>query len=365
MTRRRLEAITIEGFTSLRSSTVELRDLNVLVGANGAGKSNFVSALAMLGRIVDGELNLFVGTAGGAGVLLHNGAKGSTRISLRLDFAPNGYEADLVPSVGDELIFGRETVLFQGEGYEQPFVLSLGAGHRETRLTEEVKQQRAIAGHVTRVLHGCRVFHFHDTSANAPVKQSGYAADNLTLHPDARNLAAVLLRLRNSSSPVYQRIVRDVQKVAPFFRDFVLVEQHERLQLRWKQEGSDTVFPANALSDGTLRFVCLATLLNLPDLPGLVVLDEPELGLHPYAIVQLADMLRAASQDSQVVVATQSVTLMDQFALDDLIVVERQDGASTFGRPNPERLQDWLDEYSLGELWQKNLLGGRPIPEGG
>jgi predicted ATPase len=135
------------------------------------------------------------------------------------------------------------------------------------------------------------------------------------------------------------------------------------LRLRWRQEDSDTIFPADALSDGTLRFICLATLLSQQELPGLVVLDEPELGLHPFAIVQLAEMLRTASRESQVLIATQSVTLMNQFELDDLIVVERHGGESVFERPDPVRLHDWLTDYSLGDLWEKNLLGGRPQPE--
>ena len=149
--------------------------------------------------------------------------------------------------------------------------------------------------------------------------------------------------------------------MAPFFRDFVLQpEKGDRLRLRWRQSDSGIVFSANQMSDGTLRFVCLATLLLHPQLPSLVVLDEPELGLHPFAIVQLAGLLRQASVRSRVLFATQSVTLMNQFALEDLIVVERADGASTFNRPDVEKLRGWLDDYSLGELWEKNLIGGRP-----
>lgn len=216
-------------------------------------------------------------------------------------------------------------------------------------------------------LRGCRVFHFHDTSRNAPVKQQAYTADNKSLHSDAGNLAAILLRLRANDRGRYQRIVRTVKQVAPFFRAFVLEPElaPDRVRLRWQQEGADTILPVDALSDGTLRFICLATLLGQPELPGFIILDEPELGLHPFAIVQLAGMLRAASRESQVLLATQSVTLMNQFELDDLIVVERQDGASVFDRPDPGRLSEWLAEYSLGELWEKNLLGGRPRPERG
>ncbi|MEW9556083.1 AAA family ATPase [Nonomuraea sp. NPDC050783] len=359
MAPRRLQSIVIRGYASIRSAEVRLHDLNVLIGANGAGKSNFISALALLGRIVDGELNLFVGQAGGASALLHRGDGSVPEIGLRLEFASSEYEAKLIPAAGDELIFGYEEIELRGERHV------LGRGHRETRLLDEPDEEdlSSVAGHVVETLRGCRVFHFHDTSANAPVKQKGFASDNIALHPDGRNLAAVLLRLHQEDHAAYRRIVRTIQQVAPFFRDFVLVEENDRLRLRWRQEGSDVVFPADALSDGTLRFICLTTLLSLPNLSSLVVLDEPELGLHPYAIVQLADMLRAASSTSQVLIATQSVTLMNQFKADDLIVVERAGGASAFNRLDPEGLAGWLAEYSLGELWEKNLLGGRPQAE--
>lgn len=359
MAPQRLQSIRIRGYTSIRSAEVELRDLNVLIGANGAGKSNFISVLALLGRIVDEELNLFVGKAGGASALLYRGDGSLSEIGLRLIFASTEYWAKLIPAARDELIFGNESIEARGERHV------LGRGHRETRLLDQIDERNlsSVARHVVDTLRGCRVFHFHDTSPNAPVKQTGFASDNIALHPDARNLAAILLRLQQEEHAVYRRIVRTVQQVAPFFRDFVLIEENGRLRLRWQQEGSDVVFPADALSDGTLRFICLTTLLSLPDLPNLVVLDEPELGLHPYAIVQLADMLRAASSASQVLIATQSVTLMNQFELDDLIVVERAGGASVFHRLDPAGLADWLAEYSLGELWEKNLLGGRPQAE--
>lgn len=361
MKHQNLESIVVEGFTSIRSAAVELRDLNVLVGANGAGKSNFIAALGMLGRIVDGDLGLFVGLAGGASALLSSETRSPARIHLEVRFKAGGYSAELAPAAGDELIFWDETIWRPDEHG----VSSLGRGHRETRLTAAEPLWSAGAEPVIEVLRGCRVFHFQDTSRTAPVKQQGYISDNRALHPDAGNLAAVLLRLRDSDDTFYERIVGTVRQVAPFFRDFVLEPElaEDRLRLRWKQEGSDTIFPADALSDGTLRFICLAALLGQRKLPDLVILDEPELGLHPFAIVQLAEMLRTASRESQVLIATQSVTLMNQFELDDLIVVERRDGSSSFERPDPQRLNDWLMEYSLGELWEKNMLGGRPRPE--
>ncbi len=209
------------------------------------------------------------------------------------------------------------------------------------------------------------MFHFHDTSADAPVKRRVEVADNLALANDARNLAAVLLRLREDDKLAYDRIVRAVRTVAPFFDDFVLVpDGHQQLTLRWREKGVETVFSANRFSDGTLRFVCLATLLLLPERPSTVVLDEPELGLHPFAVSQLASLLRsAATGGHKVVIATQSVNLLSEFGVSETGVVERTSEGTTVTRPDPQALVTWLDQYSLGEIWEKNLLGGRPRPD--
>jgi predicted ATPase len=358
MTSRQLKTIEIEGFTSIRSAAVSLGSLNVLVGANGAGKSNFIRALEMLGRIVDSELNLFVGLNGGASALVNSSMP--AKIRLRLDAPPNSYEATLGVAADDELIFTEEQIFFRNPQYDKPWSSHLGRGHRETRL-HRAQERQQVARYVIDVLEGCRVYHFHDTSADAPVKQVVSTADNLALRQDAGNLAAVLFALRRDNPPAYRRIEGAIRQVAPFFRDFILLpEGRDRIRLRWRQTDSDAVFSANQMSDGTLRFICLTTLLLHPSTPALVVLDEPELGLHPYAIVQLSELLRQASVRSQVLIATQSVTLMNQFQIDDLIVVERANGASTFERPDPDSLQAWLEEYSLGELWEKNLIGGRP-----
>ncbi|MBV9452119.1 MAG: AAA family ATPase [Streptosporangiaceae bacterium] len=357
----KLRTVTVEGFTSIRNASVELGDLNVLIGANGAGKSNLIRALEMLGRIMDGELGLFTGLAGGAKALRSANVPPSASIRLRLDFDGGGYSANLISAAGDALIFYEEAVW---SGDHQPHTMPT-RGHGETMITSRGAPWSAYAEPIIDAIRGCRVFHFNDTSRTSPVKQYGYSSDSKALQPDAGNIAAVLRRLMTTAPAAYQRIVGAIQLVAPFFRDFVLEPElpSDRLRLRWRQTDSDTIFPPDAFSDGTLRFICLATLLTQPELPGLVILDEPELGLHPFAIVQLADMLRAASRESQVLIATQSVTLMNQFELDDLIVVERRDGGSVFERPDPDRLLEWLADYSLGDLWEKNLLGGRPRPE--
>jgi predicted ATPase len=364
----KIETIRIEGYLSILDASVELRDLNLLIGANGSGKSNFVSALELLGRIVDSDLSLYVGRRGGASALLYRGPGSGDTLLLDIDFAPNGYRAGLVAAAGDRLIFQEEEIRFQDATRDDvPWVGSLGRGHQETLLhhTVDERGRNSVAAHVLDVLRGCRVFHFHDTTLDAPVKRFADVGDNRNLAADAANLAPFLRRILDEHPSDYERIRSTVAQVAPFFRDFVLEEERNRMRLRWRQVGVDGDFGVDALSDGTLRFICLTTLLLQPDPPPLIVLDEPELGLHPYAVVVLAGMLRSAASRCQVVAATQSVSLIDQFDVEDLIVVERSEGESTFGRRSSEDFERWLADYSVGELWEKNLLGGRPIREAG
>ncbi|MQS09357.1 AAA family ATPase [Streptomyces alkaliphilus] len=357
---REVRHIGVKGYKSIESVELEPGRVTVLVGANGAGKSNFIEAVELLGRIADEELALEVGRRGGAATLLRAGAKGNASISLRLEARANSltnvYEAVLVPSRRGELVFRRELIEFHDhDRFGRPWTEELGMGHRETLLPEAEKTGPlglgGVAGHTLRILRGCRVYHFHDTTPGAPVKQPGYASDAETLHPDANNLAAFLLRLRGDHPDEYRKIVRTVRSVAPFFRDFVLSEDaSKRVSLRWTQIGSETVLPADALSDGTLRFICLSTLLLQPKPPALLVLDEPELGLHPFALTVLAELFRSASERSQVIAATQSVTFLDQFSFDELVVTERVEGATALRRPDPEALAAWLEEYSPAEL---------------
>lgn len=363
-----LDRLDIAGFTSIAEQSVTFGPLNVFVGANGAGKSNFIKAFELLGRVVDEDLGPYVARTGASALLNATLKTRGMQFSVRGRYQyENRYDVTLAATDDNELFLAGENVYFRRPPYDTWYHGSLGGGHRETRLHEAVAtgaQNQAVASYVIGLLRGCRVYHFHDTSENAPVKQWTSTADNLSLHPDAANLAAVLLALRDGegeAAAAYRRIVGAVRLVAPFFRDFVLLpERRDEIRLRWRQRGTDAVFSAHQMSDGTLRFTCLATLLLQLNPPSLVVLDEPELGLHPFAIVQLGELLRRAAVGHQVLVATQSVTLMNQFALEDLIVVERGAQGSEFARPDVGRLAAWIEEYSLGELWEKNLLGGRP-----
>jgi predicted ATPase len=360
-----LDRLQIRGFKSIREADLELPRLSVMIGANGAGKSNLIAVFELLHALVHERLQVYVQQAGGADSLLHFGRKNTDELKLRFWFGRNAYECQLLPTAEDSLVFGEETLYFQAPGYSRPYSDLLGSGQLESRLPEAVRKAKRtqIAHHVLTAFESWRVYHFHDTSAAARVKQTGDLEDNEILREHAGNLAAFLYRLRKAEPDVYANIVETIRMVTPFFGKFRLRPSRlneGKIRLEWQERDSDVYFDAHALSDGTLRFICLATLLLQPNPPTTILLDEPELGLHPFAIAVLADLLRAAAQRTQVIASTQSVTLVNQLSPENLIVVDREGRESCFRRPGADEVASWLDDYSLGELWEKNVIGGRP-----
>jgi len=364
---KKLDRIVITNYKSIRNLDLELSDLNVFIGANGSGKSNFIGAFKFLNHLIEGNLQTYTAERGGADTILHFGRKHSESMSFNLSFenGVNGYVCRLRASAEDNFFFQYEEVWYHMKHfYPRPKVEPLGGGHIESTLSQiRTKGGSHIAGYVLDHLSSWRIYHFHDTSDSAKVKQTGDLADNRFLRPDARNLAAFLYRLEQTHKDHFDNIQDAVRLVAPFFDRFNLQPSElnpDKIRLEWLEKGSDAYFNASVLSDGTLRFICMATLLLQPQLPSVILIDEPELGLHPSAIAVLANLLQSAAQRTQVLISTQSVTLVNQFEPQDVVVVEREEGQSVFRRLDKADMTDWLDDYSLGDLWEKNVIGGRP-----
>jgi predicted ATPase len=354
-----LQAISIEGYKSIKQMRLELRPINVLIGANGAGKSNFCSALEMIQYFVDGRLQYFVGKAGGAEKLLHFGSKVTQSLVIDLDMMPSHhYHVEFRVNDNDRLIFANETWSQDGN------IIARGKeGSEESIFSGKYTFPMMFAPWALPLLFVKTVYHFHDTGASSPIKSTPDLHDNMYFRPDGKNLAAYLYLLKEKHDFQYRSILRTVQQVAPFIEDFILRPtplNENVIRLEWKHKKSDDFFDVSSLSDGTLRFICLATLLLQPNPPPIIVIDEPELGLHPYALSLFASLVRSASVDSQVIIATQSARLVDHFKPEDIVVVDRVDEASTFRRLTREELTHWLDDYSLGEVWEKNLFDGIP-----
>ena len=373
-----IQKLTVKGYKSIKAlEDFELRPLNVLIGANGAGKSNFISLFRFFAALAGNNFPVDMQKWGGPEALLHFGSKNTPFIDLKIEFSvsedltgfyENGYRLTLEATDDNRLIFSREEPMVRRTDCVVPKVYSLGSGHDSSRIRNDRESPSATVSHyVMENLQAWRQYHFNDTGDSATVKRIHAVNDNLRLKPDAANLAAYLRKLK--SKPQYEhsydRIVETIRRVAPFFNDFLFREEDtEYMQLEWTEcSRPDTPWKAHVLSDGTLRFICLATLLLQPKnlLPDIILIDEPELGLHPFAINLLAEMLKEAAESKQVIVSTQSVELLNNFQPQDVVVVQREDDASVFMRLYAEVLGDLLaEDYSLGELWKRNVLGGRP-----
>lgn len=365
---RRLKSLSVAGYKSIKEDTIELGALNVLIGGNGVGKSNLISVFKFLREIYDGNLQSYVGTSG-ANALLHFGRKISPELRFSAVFEStnshfeNNYEVVLSPTDNDGFVFKHEKSGFRNtRDYPNPKSVywdSIWSGHSESELS---KATRDVAVQTAADLASYRIYHFHDTSSGASVKQTQDLNNNRFLQIDAGNLAPYLYWMKQKHPDHLDAIQSVIKQVAPFFDRFELdplKNNEEKIRLEWREKGSEQAFNAHQLSDGTLRFMCLATLLLQPEIPRMVLLDEPELGLHPAAIVLLSELLKEAARRTQLLVATQSVTLVNQLEQDCVYVADRVDGATKIRALEKEDLSHWLERYALGELWEKNILGAR------
>lgn len=368
----RIERIHIRGFRSL--ADVEFSPSagpSVMIGANGSGKSNFVQFFNMLSWMLKSRrLEEFVTGQGGADDQLYAGNETTPRlqaeIAMRTATGLNEYRFTLAYAHPDRLMFTEEAFRYSRDDLDgKAGWTHLGSGHREARIVEAARSDGPhlkTARTVTYLLRNCATYQFHNTGAKSNFKKRWDAGDNAYMRSDGGNLPALLYRLERENVRRYELVCRHIRRVLPGFDRFEIDEQYGKVALRWRSRHSDKSYGAHLTSDGSLRFFALVTLLNLPVamLPDVVLLDEPELGLHPKAIALIGEMIRALASHRQVIAATQSPLLVDAFELDEVFVLEARDGRTELHPPDGDRLQSWLDEFSVGELWQKNLLGGRP-----
>lgn len=363
-----LEHIIIKGYKSIKELDLDMKPINVLIGANGSGKSNFVSIFRLFENIYNERLQAYIKTFGGAERFMHFGSKTTEEVYIEAMFADyvNGYKLALVKDKDKDSLLIKSDFAY----YHNKPKFDDGLDRLITNYDSESKIANAnrVGSYVRNYLKKCKLYHFHDTSSTAQFKSSQDINANKTLSSYAENLGAFLYKLKKNYTQSYENIVQAIQTVAPYFKDFDFNIEGETILLRWqhKHDLSNKGFSAQTLSDGTARFICMATLFLQPKelRPDTIVLDEPEIGLHPDAISVLSEIIKAVSnQGTQVIISTQSVTLANCFEPQDFIIVDYEDGESKFRRFSDkeyEELEEWLENYQMGTTWEENLIGGMP-----
>ena len=337
----KLVQVEIKGFKSVSTKkplVLDFCDVTILLGANGSGKSNIISFFKMLSYMMTGALQKFVAQSGTNQNFLHYGSRITPSLSGKIKFKKGNvfetYSFELTQASGEKLIITSEEVSWQKKGELKPFTTQVESDYKESGLVDNDGQTEKI---IKTLLSKCKAYQFHDSSATGPLRQASRINTAQYLQSEGNNLASFLYYLKNNY-----------------------------VRLNWKDDsGNDYVFSPDQFSDGSIRFIALATLLLQPEktMPRMIIIDEPELGLHPYAIEQLIQMIKDASVHSQVIIATQSPQLIDGFSLDSIVVLEQDDEtkSTVAHKLDQERLKEWIEEYTVSELWRKNVIGGQPL----
>jgi len=359
-----IEYIEIKGYKSIKNLSLELKPINILIGSNGVGKSNFVSFFKLIHAIVNQRLQQYV-IENNADDLLYFGRKTTESLFGKLIFNSgnnnNAYFFELMPTKEGGLFIKEE-----GAGYNVIRNDNMHNYFNEYNLIESrIPIQKGYRyKYINNHLSNLQLYHFHDTSNTSNLRKATDINDNHYLKHDGRNLPAFLYLLKTNHPKIFSRIEKTIQSVAPYIDKLILEPnqirgQEDTIALRWVDKGDvESNFSAYQLSDGTLRFIALATLLMQPYPPAVIIIDEPELGLHPFAINILASMVQVASNQSQIIIATQSPGLISNFKPEDIVVIDKstEQNQTIFNRLNENDLKDWLNDFTLGDLWERNVL---------
>lgn len=348
-----LDQIRIEGYKSIKEMSLTLKPINILIGSNGVGKSNFISFFKLVNNIYEQRLQNYT-MQNRADSILHFGTKHTQEIKGFLKFGDNAYSFSLEPRDNGTMFLASESSWYKDSSFM-----------RTDREESYIKDSDTFRDKWLRAyLQSYKIYHFHDTAKGSPLRTPSAVNDNRILKEDGGNLPSFLYRLQEKHPKTLKRIEMMIRSVMPYFERFDLEPSHlkDDVELVWTDSTApDKYFSARDFSDGSIRFIALATLLLQPELPKVIIIDEPELGLHPVAITKLAAMIKsAAERECQIIISTQSVNLINNFNADDIITVDRDNSQSVFNRLSEESLKDWIKDYSLGELWMKSVINGQP-----
>ena len=347
-----ISSLHLNNYKSIQEVDISFGQCNIFIGANGAGKSNLLSVFDLIQCFTSHLQPVYITRTGGPDAYLRYGRKTSRSLSGTLHIADIPYHFSLEASEDDAMYFTEETIM----NPEGNACLSR-AGHKESLLfSESGRVPKPFLDEVSQ----WRTFHLNDTGGSSPIIRKQPIADTMYLRKDGSNVASFLYMLKERYPTNYRHIIRTVQRIAPSFSDFSFRLVGDLVEMLWLEKFSDIPLRLHLLSDGILRFICMATLLLQPKdiMPKTIIIDEPELGLHPFALNILAGLVRSVSADRQLIISTQSPEFLNAFSPEDIIVTDKNDGETTYKRLNPSALKIWIEKYALSELWLMNYLEG-------
>ena len=359
--REPITRLEVSGYKSIKNCRIDFERVNVFIGSNGAGKSNIISVFQFLQNILGKNLQKTIDT-NKINSLFYNGKEKDSEIMFEVYFGNLSYGLYLKPTENNKVIIKKE--YFTDQNRERNKII---ISEESSESSWDIGTGENIDKEIIPILakQNWRLYHFGDMGCNASIKQKQDISNNKFLTENGENLAAFLYNLKQNYKEYYIEIIETIKLVAPYFQDFILVpdeENQKQIALRWKQIGFRDIFDASEFSDGLLRFICITALLLQPYelLPTTIIIDEPELGLHPFAITILSEMIRQLPEDNQIIISTQSSDVLNEFDVEEVIVIHRDQGKTVCKRLNYQELEIWLDnDYTLAELWKKNILGGR------
>ena len=350
-----MNEIKVKGYKSFKDLSIKLGKINLLIGSNGAGKSNFLSLFELLNNAYNQRLAQYVSQIGGVDKILHQGRKVTERIEITISKGRNSYSLAMLESDG-RLVIEHEKLFYFNDATD------ITQFKDEAQLKSYIGMKRGE--YIKEYISQIRKFHFHDTGRRSPfTNDCDVINDSYMMYDNGDNIAAILYKIHNEHPIAYRRIVHVIQSIAPYFHDFYFhPSEAGKIRLQWQDKYSTMIYGPSDLSDGTVRFIALATLFMQPHLPKVIIIDEPELGLHPKAIEKLASLIKSASnRETQIIAATQSAELISNFSFQDILTVNQINGNTEVSNLNQEELEHWIDEYTLGDLWKQNIIkGGQP-----
>ena len=387
-----IKKIKLTNFLSFsnESQEIELRPLNVIIGANGSGKSNFLESFYFLQNLPS-NVGTPIREGGGISEWLYKGLPEQPNMKLEL-FVDNPcprkicnelYYAVSFSSAGfnymiiDEQLKSKEAqtrcfdrYIFYEFKNGQPFITL--PGHIDTIKLEDVNPTQSILEQIrdetnyreitylAREFKKIKIYREWQFGKYSPVRQPQRAdMPNQYLEPDCTNLGLVLNQIERNAE-AKKRLLSELKNFYNDVEDFYLNIFSNTIQIYFHESGLRSPVPATRLSDGTLRYLCLLAILCNPNKPPVLCIEEPELGLHPDVFPGLSRLIQEASQHCQIIVTTHSDIFVDTFndIPEAILVSEKDENGTSINRLNHEELKPWLEKYRLGRLWMRGEIGG-------